>query len=195
MKKNILTLVAVVSIGLTACGQPNEESNKEPRGNTEQAEDKQETKKVDLKNAEEIIAALKEKGAPIGEMQVYTAENDPNELLGRPNGYIGKISFIDADVEKKKIEENLNEFDMSEEETKKEMREEFGVEYGGSIEVFENEKDAKNRYEYVSTVSSEMGAMFVEYGYVEKTVYLRLSKSLTPAQASVYENALKEITK
>jgi hypothetical protein len=30
----------------------------------------------------------------------YTAENDPNHLLGRPNGYSSKVSFTGSRVDK-----------------------------------------------------------------------------------------------
>jgi hypothetical protein len=33
---------------------------------------------------------------------VYTAENDPNQLFGRPSGYASKVSFTDTRVEQNK---------------------------------------------------------------------------------------------
>jgi hypothetical protein len=38
-------------------------------------------------NATEVVQALENEGMPIGESKTYTAENDPNELLGRPSQY------------------------------------------------------------------------------------------------------------
>ncbi|WP_428911973.1 hypothetical protein [Niallia sp. Krafla_26] len=178
MKKvKVLFLILFFAVGLTGCGQGDQEKES----------------KLDLKNAEEIISYFKEKGLPISDTKTYTEENDTNELLGRPGGYIGKIDFIDTNVEKKLIEENSKEYGMSEEDTKNEMREGFGVENGGSLEVFDNEEDAKKRYEYVSTITKELGGMFAEYGYQQKNLYLRLSKSLTPTQAEEYEKILNEL--
>jgi hypothetical protein len=33
---------------------------------------------------------------------VYSAENDPNKVLGHPNGYASKVSFTDSRVEQNK---------------------------------------------------------------------------------------------
>lgn len=45
--------------------------------------------------AEEIIKSLKAAKLPIEKEIVFTAESDPNKLLGRPNQYIGKASWND----------------------------------------------------------------------------------------------------
>ena len=37
-------------------------------------------------------------GLSIGEVIDYTAETDPNELLGRPNQYTSKTNFADASL-------------------------------------------------------------------------------------------------
>jgi hypothetical protein len=44
---------------------------------------------------EQIIAALKSAGLPIGAVRSYTASTDPNKLLGRPGQYTGKANFRD----------------------------------------------------------------------------------------------------
>ena len=46
--------------------------------------------------AAEVITALKAKGLPVGAFVNYTAENDPNQRLGRPREYIGKVNFWDT---------------------------------------------------------------------------------------------------
>jgi hypothetical protein len=46
----------------------------------------------------EIGKALAAKVAESKVTVVYTAANDPNELLGRPNGYQSKIAFSDSRV-------------------------------------------------------------------------------------------------
>jgi len=80
-----------------------------------------------------------------------SSDNDPNELLGRPGGYTSKA------------------------EVKQSIRESFGVENGGSVEVFETNEDAEKRKEYIETVTKEMGLLLTEYSYVEKNVLLLIS--------------------
>lgn len=124
-------------------------------------------------DATEVSQRLKDRGMPIGETKAYTAENDPNELLGRPGQYTSKIMFKDT---------RLNPDPIASE---------FDVQNGGSIEVFENEDDAIKRAEYLEAVTQSFSP-FNEYAYREGTVLLRLSHRLTPDQAAQYEAALKE---
>ncbi|APF24268.1 hypothetical protein [Clostridium butyricum] len=50
-------------------------------------------------NAEEYGNKLKEAGLAIENVEVTTAENDKNELLGRPNQYTSKINFTNGSIE------------------------------------------------------------------------------------------------
>ena len=139
-----------------------------------QPEQKSQTEFVD---AQMVLKALKGDMLPIGDVAVFTAENDPNGLLGRPNQYVSKVSFVDLRIGSE-IEDP----------------EDIGVSEGGSIEVFANEADAKARYDYVTSVTKMM-PMLAEYGYQVGNVYLRLSKELTPEQAREYEISLLKILK
>lgn len=125
-------------------------------------------------DAAEVLEELKDQGLPVGQSEVYTAENDPNELLGRPGQYTGKASFKDTRLPPDEL-----------------AGEDFDVANGGSVEVFANEDEAIKRQEYLETVTQSM-PMFAEYAYRSDTVLLRLAKRLTPDQASDYESALQE---
>jgi hypothetical protein len=116
--------------------------------------------------AEEIIGYFVDGGFPIDNIVVYTEENDPNELLGRPNQYTSKINFADMRI------------DQVDDSSPK----------GGSIEVFGSSKDAKARKEYIDSIG-ESASLFAEYSYQYENVLLRIDKSLTPKQAAVYEEA------
>jgi hypothetical protein len=119
--------------------------------------------------AEDHVTKLKEAGLPIDNVIVFTAETDPNEMLGRPNGYTSKVNFADTTIEQ------------------------FGDDpVGGSIEVFENEKDVKNRKEYIDSIGEEM-QLFAEYSYVKGSVLLRLDSALTPEQAEKYKAEFEKI--
>lgn len=142
------------------------------------------TKNSTKKNltAEEIVNILKEKVAYIGEYVVYTEETDLNNLLGRPNQYISKITFEDTRLEQVNKD---NEF-LTEEERKEPI--------GGTIEVFSNTKDLENRKKYIETLSSS-ASIFNQYIYSSGNALFRLEKDLTPSQAQEYENVFYEIMK
>lgn len=125
-------------------------------------------------SADEVLQGLKDNDMPIGESVAYTAKNDPNDLLGRPNQYTSKVTFEDTRL---KPDPMANKFD---------------VQNGGSIEVFENKDDAIRRKEYVGDIGKSFSP-FSEYIYREGTVLLRLSHRLTPKQAAEYEDVLKGI--
>ena len=124
-------------------------------------------------DATEVVQGLEDEGMPIGESKAYTAENDPNELLGRPGQYTSKVIFKDTRLKPHPIAS------------------EFDVQNGGSVEVFENKDDAVRRQEYLEVVTEGLGGPFSEYAYRQGTVLLRLSPRLTPEQAEEYEAALQ----
>jgi hypothetical protein len=159
VRKTSLIMIVVVSIGILLSGCQSAASNTDSIPTT----------------AEEIVKALQDAGIPIAKVEVYTAENDPNSLLGRPDQYITKANFSDS-----RIDEPIADH--------------IGVDNGGSIETFDNAQDAKKRYDYISEISKS-APMFAEYEYLIDKAILRISKHLTPEQAAEYENKFKEILK
>ena len=135
-------------------------------------------------DATQVTQSLKDAGLPIEEIKTYTEENDPNGLVGRPNGYISKSGFVDSSQLDKynsmiEFEEKCGNGDSS-----------IAVEprnYGGTVEVFANEEDCKKRAEYLETLSSSGAAFLAEYSYRNKNVLLRLVKEITPDDAAKYE--------
>jgi hypothetical protein len=121
--------------------------------------------------SDEIVAAFKAAGLAIGKVEIYDAENDPNELLDRPGQYTAKFNFADTRLEQ-----------LGEDVT------------GGSIESFENEKDMQNRIDYVKSIT-ESTPMFAEYQYTNGLMFLRLDKGLTPDQASEYDEVFQGLGK
>lgn len=119
--------------------------------------------------AEDVLNALKAAGLPVEKEIVYTAENDPNKLLGRPNQYTGKANWNDARVEP------LTPDDRS-----------------MTVEVFASAEDVENRHRYVEAIGKSMSPL-AQYQYVHKNALLRLSHKLTPQQASEYEKVLKSL--
>jgi hypothetical protein len=201
LKKMMIPVIFVGTLGLAACSDSGTEEP-QPEQDTNQDEVQQEkTTSVDTTDGEAVIQYFEENGAEFLDVKHYTAEDDPNEMLGRPGGYIAKVDFILPEVQQKKIDEETAfyeeiETEMTPEEIEAEVTEElsgFGVENGGSIELFEKPEEAQQRMEYVSSVAPSVGVH--EYGFTVDNVYLRVSESLTPDEAAKYEeilNGLKE---
>jgi len=123
--------------------------------------------------AEAIVQALVDRGLPIDSTVTYTAETDPNELLGRPAQYVGKASFHDSRLDAPSDPKVLSVTD------------------GGSVEVFRSDDDARRRFDYVSEIAKL--PLVAEYDVLVGTVLLRLSGGLTPDQAAVYKAALRAV--
>jgi hypothetical protein len=63
----------------------------------------------------------------------YTAEDDPNHLLGRPNGYASKVSFTDSRVDQKLLEGQRPD----------------AIDAGGSVEVYPDADDTARCAKYI----------------------------------------------
>lgn len=121
--------------------------------------------------SDEIIAAFKNGGLPVGTVEIYDASTDPNELLGRPGQYTAKLNFADTGLEQ--YGESLT---------------------GGSLESFSSEKDLQNRVDYIKSITESMPGL-VEYQYVNGLMLLRLDKGLTPDQAAAYDTVFQGLGK
>lgn len=150
----LFTFLAALSIALVACGGGDKTTSDKPAQSS----------------ANQVIEKLKSRGLPIGEIENYTADNDPNHLLGRPNQYLSKVNFHD---------------------TRLKRSEDFDTSAGGSIEVFASEDDAQRRAKYIEGLG-KASPMFVEYGFTNGVVLLRVSKDLSPDQAREYRLALMQ---
>ncbi|MGN1358656.1 MAG: hypothetical protein ACI4WU_04745 [Bacilli bacterium] len=62
----------------------------------------------------------------------------------------------------------------------------------GSIEVFENNEDAKNRKEYIENITSK-ASVLTEYDYLKDNVLLRINKEIDSDKAKEYEDMLNKI--
>jgi hypothetical protein len=126
--------------------------------------------------AQQVMAALAKHIPAVTPGVVYTAQTDPNHLLGRPGGYVSKTAFIDSRVSQSDVEGMRGD----------------AVERGGSVEVFSDEQGAQNRVKYIQAIASGFPAA-VEYDYSSGPVLVRVSRMLTPAQANEYQTTLKGI--
>lgn len=118
----------------------------------------------------DVVKRLRDQGVPITEALEFTAETDPNHLLGRPGGYTSKTTFRDGRL-------------------KTWIEGKYSIEDGGSVEVYPTASAAKGRRDLLAGIS-EKAPIIGEYTYLRGTVVLRVSRILTPAQAAEYEAAL-----
>lgn len=124
--------------------------------------------------ADQVIGTLAAKIPTVKLVKTYTAEDDRNHLLGRPNGYTSRSAFSDSRVPA----DQLN--GVAPDDTDR----------GGSVEVFPDEAGAKGRADYIQAVTKSFPAA-AEYDYVAGPVLVRVSHLLTPDQAKEYQAAVK----
>lgn len=177
MKKRTIALILGVLMALSLCACGNADSD--AQGSGDQSQEQQEEEKSVLETAEDYLKALEEAGCGITEIYTWTEETDSNGLLGRPGQYTSKADFMDENIDP------ANKVDPVEE---------YGLP-GGTVEVFENEKDCDARYEYLEGFNDpSMGIMALnQYMYKNGNVILRVSYDLTPTQAEAYETAFNEL--
>jgi len=127
--------------------------------------------------AESVIAYLQAHQLPISGVIAYNATTDPNHLLGRPDGYLSKVAWQDS-----RVSQTGQSADPG------------GVEWGGSIEVFSDSTRALARANYIGAIAQAAPSLADEYDYVLGPVLLRLSGTLTPAQAASYAETIPGMT-
>lgn len=132
-----------------------------------------------LHSVDDVVAAFKGVGLPVGDFIVQTAATDPNQKLGRPDEYIGSAQFEDTRIEQP---EPMSELEFNEPD----------LPVGGVIEIFENEEDLQSRKKHIEQVY-EMMPMAKQYMYAHKLGLLRLEYALTPEQAKEYETVFMSL--
>ena len=126
---------------------------------------------------EAIINAFKEAGLPIGRVVIHDSKSDPNNLLGRPDGYKASAHFEDTTV--KQIAP-LTEEDVD-------------LPTGGSIEVWPDSDGARKRLDYMEKIDETMNLpQLKQYRYLHNNVLLRLEYEILPESAAQYEQILKQ---
>lgn len=149
----------------------NEESENSTEENKEE-QTKEDLPKGELPNSEDLLRELKEINSNLSDIQAFTADNDPNGSLGRPNQYVSKADFSDFRVEQ--IGEYL---------------------CGGTIETFLTKEDCQARADYLRLMSDpSLGAFGVnQYIYQYDRVLFRVDYDLTPEQAEEYHKQMTDI--
>jgi hypothetical protein len=128
---------------------------------------------IGAETAEEVFNRIADQVTTASLVKVYTEDDDPNKLLGRPNGYTSKIAFADSRIA----------------EVDTEGADKDAIERGGSIEVFSDAELAKGRAEYIQGILKNSG-LGAEYDYLHGPVLVRVTGNLSPSKARDYERAL-----
>ena len=127
----------------------------------------------DLGSAMAVVSGLAAQGLPVGELVEYTAETDPNELLGRPGGYTSKVNFRDARLDPESAD--------------------FDVQDGGAVEVFATPEDLEDRVARLEASWEAFPLLDEDVLFTHESVLVRVSTRLLTADSDAYGAALREI--
>ena len=174
----VIALVAGCSSGSDAPASPSaaapSTSTSAPPPAAPSAEPSSEPSETPTKAEERDAAALAEAMEAavdrIVKIEVYTEDNDPNELIGRPGQYTSAAVLADKDGDG-----------------------DSGIDRGAVIEVFANAEDAKARSKYILDILKEASWLGTEWHHLSDTALLRVSGTLKPSVNKVYEQAWTDI--
>lgn len=173
-----VVLLAVVAASVTACSSSSGTSATVGSTSTAAASGSSPTAASNqsaTETADDVIAKFKSAKLPIGSVLEVTAANDPNHLLGRPNGYSSKTSWTDTRVSADQAKDTTA----------------GSVDLGGSIEVFASAADAQTRETYIQGILKAAPMLGTEYDFVVGDALIRVSQVLTPAEAQAYATAAR----
>lgn len=114
--------------------------------------------------AESITAVIPE----ATELIEVTEDNDPNNLIGRPNGYVAASVLVDS-----RLPRCAN----------------LGADCGVMIEQWPDEAAAQNRSDYIQSILKSMPTLGPEWNTVRGGLLLRVAGELKPSEAKAYEAA------
>jgi serine/threonine protein kinase, bacterial len=117
--------------------------------------------------AESIKAAIPE----VTELIEVTEDNDPNSLIGRPNGYVAATVLVDSRLPRCT---------------------ELGADCGVMIEQWSDQAAAQNRADYIQSMLKSMPMLGQEWNTVEGDLLLRVAGELKPSEAKAYETAFAD---
>lgn len=124
------------------------------------------------RSAEQVVGDLAAQVPSARPAVVYTAESDPNRLLGRPGQYTSAASFTDTRVPAELAGGSPG-----------------SVEAGGKVEVFASEAEVTRRKQYIDQIA-QASPLAVEWSYISGNTLVRVSRGLTEPQAQEYRAAL-----
>ncbi|HBX81782.1 MAG: hypothetical protein WAV45_02135 [Propionibacteriaceae bacterium] len=168
MKKAIFALAATVLLaGCTPAASPSPASSGSTTATSAAATTTSTSASATpkLKDATQIAGAIKQ--ASTTNVVTITEDNDPNSLIGRPNGYASAAVFYDSGVTCPNL----------------------GTSCGGAVEVFANETEAQARAQYIQNILKGSPVLGTEYDTVHGAALLRVTGKVKPSVAAAYAAA------
>ena len=123
-------------------------------------------------SATELAELLRTQIPSITQILTITEDNDPNDLIGRPNGYIDAVIIYDSNV----------------------ACTEPGASCGATLEIWSDRATATARSEYIQGILTESPALGTEYNFLSGVALLRVDGDIKPSVAATYEAALRSTT-
>lgn len=102
------------------------------------------------------------------ELIQVTEDNDPNNLIGRPNGYVAASVLVDSRLPRCETP---------------------GADCGAMIEQWPDQAAAQRRADYIQAMLREMPMLGQEWNTVKGALLLRVAGELKPSEAKAYESA------
>jgi hypothetical protein len=119
-------------------------------------------------SASAIASAIKAAVASSGDIVQITEDNDPNNVIGRPTGYVDAATLYDSRV----------------------SCDELGAECGASVEIWGDPAAAQARMDYIQGILGSTTVLGTEYDYVRGNAIIRVTGELKPSEAAEYEAAI-----
>jgi hypothetical protein len=164
MTRLAVAALLLAAVALTACSSPTVE---EPIASETPTPTPTVVELTPQETAEATAAQLKGAVLTITAAELLNETNDPNELFGRPNGYVAGAVFYDNRV----------------------TCDSLGVECGATLEIWPTAEDAQARSDYIQGILKEAPALGSEYNYLDGASLLRVTGALPPSAAVEYEAA------
>lgn len=173
----VVVLAAAVALALTGCSSSSSDSKApdEPGITATKAA----ARTVD---AAAIVGQLRAAVPTVSTTVEYTATTDPNGKLGRPHQYTSKVQFADSRIDQAKAKDASN-------------GDKTDIAYGGTVEVFAAEADAKAWVAYVDKIGQAIGGLVTpDYLLRQGRYVIRASHLLTPDQVGQYKAVLAKVS-
>lgn len=168
--RSLTAAVLAAALALSACGSDEAASPSVDSSASSEPTETQttETPAAEPKTATEIGDAIKAEIPEISKVLTITEDNDPNDKIGRPGGYVDGAVLFDSRAEP--------------------TDEEPGVDQGAFLEVWPDEAASTDRSEFIQdALKGADGVLGTEYHYQHKGFLLRVTGEVKPSQAKAYE--------
>lgn len=171
-KAAVTLLVTTISLlGMAGCAPKNVIEKYQPAVSQPSAKPKNPSN-----SAANIAEKLQSNHVDIVGVYPVTSANDPDGLLGKPGEYTAKAYFAAGSI--------------TDARTQKETKNHNTLQYGGAVEVFKNNSDAKHRYEQLLRTKKR-----TESDFVQANVVLRVTNDLPSLTIPYYQWALQDAVK